>query len=279
MPGPKPHSVPSKEELEAVYPRLTLEAAAEHFGIGQTLFFKWLKARDIPRTNIHRKPRSDEHKKHLSEAHKARPREKKGTNRTCPICGRAFYLMPSILREENYCSYECRYIGRKSTLVKKDCVFCGREFERRKNEASGNFNRRRFCSKKCQTAFAPPPHYFGKDNHKWKGDDARRRNRLGPARKWREQVLARDHAACQRCGATAVTLVAHHILPFETYPEQRWDVDNGLTLCQPCHFKEHGWALSEEGVHEFTDERGVLLRRWTGSCLNCKRCADHTLAV
>lgn len=279
MPGPKPRPIPSKEELEAVYPSSTLKAAAEHFGIGQTLFFKWLKARDIPRARTHRKPRSDEHKKHLSEAHKTRPKKELELNRVCPACGKEFHLKLVEIKEQNYCSNKCRGIAKRNPLTKKTCVNCGSEFARRKSETSGNFSKRKLCSKECQTAFAPPPVGSGADNPRWKGDDARRRNRLGPSRKWREQVLARDDAACQRCGATDATLVAHHILPFETYPEKRWDVDNGLTLCQLCHFKEHGWALSDEGVHEFTDERGVLLRRWTGSCLNCgkflvKRASD-----
>lgn len=47
-------SMPSKEKLQSVYPRLNLENTAKHFKVGQTLVHKWLKMYDIPTTKKRR---------------------------------------------------------------------------------------------------------------------------------------------------------------------------------------------------------------------------------
>lgn len=57
-------------------------------------------------------------------------------------------------------------------------------------------------------------------------------------RKFRKSVLERDKYICQHCGCTN-NLHVHHILPYAYYPEERINVDNGITLCKRCHYKEH----------------------------------------
>lgn len=57
---------------------------------------------------------------------------------------------------------------------------------------------------------------------------------------WRIQVFERDNYTCKKCGdSRGGNLRAHHIKPFAEYPERRFDVSNGLTLCHPCHELEH----------------------------------------
>lgn len=57
---------------------------------------------------------------------------------------------------------------------------------------------------------------------------------------WRDAVFKRDKYTCRKCGDDkGGNLRAHHILPFATHPELRYAVDNGLTLCHPCHELEH----------------------------------------
>jgi len=58
-------------------------------------------------------------------------------------------------------------------------------------------------------------------------------------RNWRVQVLRRDNSTCRGCGKREGCLHAHHIKPFESYPELRLDLNNGLTLCPACHRKAH----------------------------------------
>ncbi len=59
---------------------------------------------------------------------------------------------------------------------------------------------------------------------------------------WRKAVFERDDWTCVWCGARSekgkgVTLHSDHIKPFAFYPELRFAIDNGRTLCKFCHRK------------------------------------------
>ena len=63
---------------------------------------------------------------------------------------------------------------------------------------------------------------------------------------WREKVFKRDSFICQNCGLKGgwnielkkkIVLNADHIKPFAYFPELRFEVSNGKTLCEDCHFK------------------------------------------
>ena len=54
---------------------------------------------------------------------------------------------------------------------------------------------------------------------------------------WSVQVRARD-TACLYCGSTS-NLHAHHILSKVKHPDWALFLNNGITLCEPCHIIEH----------------------------------------
>lgn len=63
---------------------------------------------------------------------------------------------------------------------------------------------------------------------------------------WRMSVFKRDRFTCVCCGIKGgwskelkrrIILNADHIKPFSQYPELRFSLDNGRTLCFECHKK------------------------------------------
>lgn len=52
---------------------------------------------------------------------------------------------------------------------------------------------------------------------------------------WRESVFQRDDWTCQGCGVRGGYLEAHHIKSWAIFPELRFELENGQTLCKPCH--------------------------------------------
>lgn len=85
--------------------------------------------------------------------------------------------------------------------------------------------------------------YVGEKSVLWKGGitpiNHKIRNSL-EYRLWRESVFERDDWTCIFCGARSgkgntVTLHADHIKPFALFPELRFSIDNGRTLCADCH--------------------------------------------
>lgn len=62
----------------------------------------------------------------------------------------------------------------------------------------------------------------------------------GKYRSWKRAVFERDNYACVWCkvkneDGKTIKLNADHIKPFAIYPELRFAIDNGRTLCVPCH--------------------------------------------
>ena len=80
---------------------------------------------------------------------------------------------------------------------------------------------------------------LGSKSYNWKGgltSEAERIRKSLPYRLWRKAVFERDDYTCQDCGKRGGKLNADHIKPFALFPELRFNVSNGRTLCSvPCH--------------------------------------------
>lgn len=57
---------------------------------------------------------------------------------------------------------------------------------------------------------------------------------------WRGLVFERDLYTCQDCGDSGVYIEAHHITPLRLDRSRVTDINNGITLCRPCHIVTMG---------------------------------------
>ncbi len=54
-------------------------------------------------------------------------------------------------------------------------------------------------------------------------------------RNCKRQVFVRDSYTCQMCQKNKCKISAHHILVWSRFPEHRYDINNGISLCLRCH--------------------------------------------
>lgn len=73
--------------------------------------------------------------------------------------------------------------------------------------------------------------------------------------RFKKGVKARDGNKCTICGESKGTIVAHHLMSYIEHPEFRYDIDNGVTLCEKCHVSFHqkyGWKkTTKEDFEEY----------------------------
>lgn len=122
----------------------------------------------------------------------------------------------------------------------------------------------------------------GELHYAWKGgvtSQAREGRSSREYAAWRIVVFQRDDFTCRFCGVRGGKLHADHILPWSTYPQLRFRISNGRTLCIPCHktTPSYGWkgllrldaiplsqAVMEEG-NAGSDSAGYL----ANDCIVC----------
>lgn len=80
--------------------------------------------------------------------------------------------------------------------------------------------------------------FKGNKSHFWRGGKTKQTGIQRSSYKmqtWRKTIFERDDYICQKCGKRGGILNAHHIKSFAEFPELRFEIDNGLTLCENCH--------------------------------------------
>lgn len=172
-------------------------------------------------------------------------------DRQCLICGKDFTIPRSANWPGKYCSRICRDAALR-TVKESNCLTCGAVVRRKKycnracyvesmkGKSKPNKKRatcevcgleagkgaRKYCSRVC---------YLKVHTDNSVTPELDRIRRSAAYKQWRVSVFDRDDYTCQLCGVRGGELNADHIRSFAHYPELRFDVDNGRTLCVSCH--------------------------------------------
>lgn len=125
----------------------------------------------------------------------------------------------------------------KGGLIKVKCSNCDKDLERKPCHCKNTDIY--FCSAKCRGNWISK-NLFGSNSANYKNPEDRisdknvaiRSSREGV--KWVHDVTKRDKRHCVKCGSNK-RITAHHLSSFTRFPEFRFDIDNGVTLCVPCH--------------------------------------------
>lgn len=112
----------------------------------------------------------------------------------------------------------------------------GKEVAERIRQAIIAYNEDRVVSQESRIKMSEAKR--GERNPGWKGGVKTEREQIRNGfeiKAWKLAVFKRDNYMCQYCRVIGNGLHAHHLKEFASYPELRFDVNNGITLCVECH--------------------------------------------
>lgn len=87
----------------------------------------------------------------------------------------------------------------------------------------------------------------GEKSHFWRGGVSSENEKFRKSveyKLWREAVYSRDNWTCCWCFQRGGTLQADHIKPWAYFPELRFAIDNGRTLCVDCHKRTDTYGVN-----------------------------------
>jgi len=177
--------------------------------------------------------------------------------RTCPICHSKFTVNGST-REQRYCSRTCYHKDPKIRQIRVNAHIGNRNSSKKlevRSKISASIKRiwdttgqygmkgKRHTQASIDKIRKNTPVRTGIRHHNWRGGITPQSllgRQSAKYHKWRKEVLNRDAHRCRvkDCNESN-RVIAHHIFEFAAYPDMRYSVDNGITICRKHHNQKH----------------------------------------
>lgn len=159
--------------------------------------------------------------------------KKKLSTKNCKTCGKEYYKKYH-QKNSKFCSIECSAKAVEKR-VNIECQSCNKIYKVVESRQPTS----KFCSKKCLTVYTGKlaSKRIGELHHAYKGFKDEKRTNKSKLKTW-SKLIARRDVVCQKCKSSE-NLQAHHIKPYNTFIDLRFDLNNGILLCRSCHAKEH----------------------------------------
>jgi len=158
---------------------------------------------------------------------------------SCKECNKIFtyYFYKSYEKSKHkgiFCSSNCYNIHKRKNAFNFPCKICGVAIYTQ--PAQLKYRARSTCSKGCRSILARVLAEKRRVEEGYTKHQLDRLARYSPeAQNWRISVFKRDNYTCQLCEVRGAYLEADHIKPWAYFPELRYELSNGRTLCKKCH--------------------------------------------
>lgn len=202
------------------------------------------------KTNLGKKHTS-KWKELMSVKMKERYKNTQGDARFCLTCEKLIprNCVPALYKNRNYCCQKCWF--HRNPQLSKLCAYCKDEFFKPRRMPISRWNEQNCCSQSCAGSMKDNSHLKkwhkkGSESLMWKGGLTSEKNNIYNSKEykqWRELVFKRDRWTCQICNKNKIPIEADHIKPFAIFPELRFDISNGRTLCESCHRETETYAI------------------------------------
>lgn len=166
--------------------------------------------------------------------------------RTCTQCGIEQEITAFVRQKGKY----------RADPYRKDCKNCKNKIRREKNATLGKVPYR---WPKGYSFFKGKRHSEEskiKMGESKKGTPCWNKGKLNSLKRfsrlykiWRDAVKDRDGYKCTMC-KSQTRLHAHHVISWKENEELRFDVNNGQTICQPCHARIEGFQKGHKQSEE-----------------------------
>lgn len=130
---------------------------------------------------------------------------------------------------------------------------CGEIFKTKSNNIFNGNTKSCGCYRRLLPKINSGPKHHCYDHSISEEERLIRFKRPSQTKAWRADIYKRDRYTCQLCGFNS-NLRAHHLNGFNWAIDERYDINNGITLCEECHNDFHSkYGKGQNTREQFID--------------------------